>query len=94
MSALPILSKALGKVFAPKKPRAKSDPDYGRFRALAKKHALKYRVDRDGFIEIEACSALPRGLTTAHYGWGETLMRVEHCISTPSAVDADGSYSE
>ncbi len=94
MSDLPILSKALGKIFKPKKSRPKADRDYTRFRALAKKHAFKYQVTRDGYIEIEACSALPRGLTTAHYDWGETLSRVEHCISTPSAVDAHGGYSE
>lgn len=88
------ISRALGKLFSAPKAKRKADPDYGRFRRLAAKHGFKYGISSDGHIEIKACEALPRGLTTAHYDWSETLGRIQHCISNPSAVDEHGGYRE
>lgn len=93
-SNLPVLSRALSKIFSPAKPRRVACPDYGRFRRLAAKHGLVYELSGDGHIDIRVCRALPRGLSTAHYDWSETLERVEHCIANPELVDANGSYRE
>lgn len=93
-STLHPISRALGKLFSVPKAKRKADPDYGRFRRLAKKHGLKYDISSDGHIEIKPCEVLPRGLTTAHYDWAETLGRTQYCISNPSAVDEHGGYRE
>lgn len=92
--ALSVLSRDLAKLFSAPKSKRKADPDYGRFRRLVAKHGLDYRIPGDGFIEIKPCAVLPRGLTTAHYDWSETLGRIEHCIASPSVVDEHGGYSE
>lgn len=87
------LNTVLSKLFRPAKQRI-ADPGYRRFRKLVKAHNLSYKVAGDGFIEIAPCSALPRGLTTPHYGWDETADRVDHCIAHPEGIDQDGCYAE
>ena len=64
------------------------------FKALAARQGFTFKVERDGYIECSPCAALPKGLTTAHYDWTETLSRIEACIESPEIVDEDGSYSE
>lgn len=76
------------------KPQRRANPDYGRFRRFALKHRLAYKIASDGFIEVQPGPAFPRGLTTPHYAWGETLERLEHCLANPDAIDAEGHYSE
>lgn len=53
------------------------------------------RVDRDGYIELGPCPQFPKGFTTYHYGWIETLDRIERCIADPSIMEEDGAgYTE
>ena len=87
------LSRALANIFAPAKKRNPANPSYRRFRRLAAKHNLSYDIC-DGYIDIKSCAVFPRGLSTAHYDWDETLARIEHCIAHPESVDNSGSYSE
>jgi hypothetical protein len=64
------------------------------FKAVAARHGFTFKVERDGYIECSPCAALPKGLTTAHYDWTETLDRIEACIASPEFVDDKGYYSE
>ena len=93
----------MSRLFAPARKRV-ADPDYLRFRHLAKAHGLQYRLSLDHYLEVEACPALPRlhrdqralprGLKTAHIDWSESAARIQHCIQTPEDVDQDGYYVE
>lgn len=68
---------------------------YNAFRKLARKEGFSYKVDRvDGFIDIEPFGGFPKGISTAHYNWPETLERVEYVLKNPETLDADGCYSE
>lgn len=76
-------------------PKARTDKrTYRQFRALIAELRATYAVTADGFIEIAPCNRLPRGLTTAHYTWGETTERIRHCLAHPEDVDKDGCYGE
>lgn len=59
------------------KPRRKADPDYGKFRRLAAKHAITYRLTRDGWIDVIRDGNV---ITYPHYNWGETLDRLERVL--------------
>lgn len=87
------MSRTLNRLFTPARKRV-VDPDYLRFRRLAKAHGLKYRITRDNYLEVEICPALPRGMKTTHLDWSESASRVELCIKTPESVNQDGYYAE
>ncbi len=89
-----LLGKLLTRAFSPSRKRSSPDPHYRGFRKLVSRHKLDYRVIGDGYIEVRPCAALPRGLKTIHHDWQETQTRIEHCITTPDAVDSDGYYAE
>ena len=89
-----LLGKLLTRAFSPAKKRSAPDPHYKAFRTLVRRHKLDYRVTGDGYIEVQPCAVLPRGLKTVHHDWQETQNRIELCIATPGAVDSDGYYAE
>ncbi len=64
------------------KPRRKADPDYCKFRRLAAKHAIAYRLTSDGYIDIvkHALTSDEEVITYPHYNWGETLDRLERVL--------------
>jgi hypothetical protein len=86
----------------PEAPKKAAEPsaryEQEAYRALHKvTNALHadYKVDRDSYFEMAPCAQFPKGFVTFHYGWRETLDRLERCIADPSIMDEDGSgYSE
>ena len=87
------MSRTMNRLFTPAS-RQVANPDYIRFRRIAKAHGLQYRITRDNYLEVDACPALPRCLKTAHLDWSESADKVEHCIETPDAIDPEGYYAE
>jgi hypothetical protein len=73
------LDDILGKLFRPRKPKRKADPDYGSFRRLCKKHNLTYAAANDGYVDVEA----PDGTRFAiGEGWDQRVMRLEAILET------------
>lgn len=76
--------------------RKKVEPEYTRFRKLAKERGWTYHVyDECGlkYLMIKPCPDWPEGLDTMHYDWDSTMGRIEHCLEYPEDV-IDGCYSE
>lgn len=91
------LQRELGRLFgagrAPRYRDKDSDNARAKFKRLAVKHGLAWSKSHDGYIEIDATIAWPRGLVFAHHDWPDSLARLEHCLERPEDC-AEGSYSE
>jgi hypothetical protein len=76
----------------------KREPDLDRsprakFKRLAAREGWQWSKSHDGYIEIDATVAWPRGLSFAFRNWPEALATVEACLADPALV-VDGYYSE
>lgn len=87
------LENLLGPIFA-HKPRPKSDPSYGRFRRLVKKHGSTYEIADDGYVEIAPFGQHQKGLKIPHHDWVETFSRLEAVLDGHWKPDADGYVVE
>jgi len=66
---------------------------YIRFRKLVRKLQTSYMIADDGYIDIEPFDGFPKGISTFHFTWPETLERVEYALKHPESLDA-GQYTE
>jgi hypothetical protein len=91
-----MLVNTLELYLAPKPKRIDLDAAPRReFKKLAAANALHFeRCTRDGYLESNLTSVFPRGVHFAHYGWGESLRRLEYIIANPDVLDESGYYSE
>lgn len=77
--------KAITIPLAARKPAAsaKADPNRLSLAKLERKFGFKGKIEIDsGFKDyvVPPCAAFPRGFSTLHHGWDETLSRVEYCL--------------
>ena len=73
------LDDILGKLFRPRKPKRKVDPDYGRFRHLCKKHNLTYAVADDGYVDVETADGTRFAIGET---WDCRVMRLAAIVET------------
>jgi hypothetical protein len=81
-----------------KKPKSAIDPHLRRLNEFLKgvdmpKGKLVWDCGVRDYV-IPPCKPFPKGFSTMHHDWAETLGRVMHCWENPDALDEDGHYSE
>lgn len=73
------------------------DKQYAEVKKLEREYGFKGRIERDGHIKdyvVPACDLFPRGFSTMHHDWWETLSRLLDAIADYEAhVDEDGHMS-
>lgn len=94
---LPVCNKIAVLKPPPTREASVSDQDkvaYRGLRKLARLHGFTYKTSEDSYIETSPFGPFAKGFNTYHYGWTETLYRLELCLADPTLVDADGYYGE
>jgi hypothetical protein len=96
------LSKVLGNALKSKskiqmemeqKERKHNRSCYVKFRKTVRKLQTSYIIAPDGYLDIEPFDGFPKGISTFHFNWPETLERVEYALAHPESLD-DGQYTE